>query len=56
LIGRALLEFDANRRMFCFDTFEGLPPPTSGDLELSIGQANAAARLRRLMPCFAALD
>lgn len=31
LIGRALLEFDANRRMFCFDTFEGLPPPTSGD-------------------------
>jgi O-methyltransferase len=31
VLGRALLEFDANRRLFCFDTFEGLPPPTDRD-------------------------
>jgi len=62
MIALALQKFGATRNIHCFDTFEGMPPPTGADVQHETGESAASilSRTRRhdddYMWAVAALD
>lgn len=46
MMALALRRLGATRRIHCFDTFEGMPPPTNSDVQHETGEAAAAILAR----------
>ena len=46
MMALALQKFGARRNIYCFDTFEGMPPPTSEDIRHDSGESAASILAR----------